>query len=186
LIDMVEATPALRQPWDVAQIWTPRAAPHLRPLQALVWSLVDAKDRPAAARRCALLSATRGNLFREEAKPFIHAAVDHARHQQAPDRAQIERFISGQIAMARRDHRLSVADAVACGFAVSPAVSYVLFQEPGSVVRFAVPERAHGAACGASPARLALTACTTDGLRFADRAVPAFSGCVQLHDIEVQ
>ena len=180
LIDMVERTPAPRLPWDLARVWSDAAPPHLHALRSLVLSLVGPEERDRAARRCAFLSATRDTLFREEAKERIYLALDRARMQGAPERPQVEHFISREIASGRRDHRVEAGNALAVGFAVSPDASYVLFQEHGGADRFALPENPLTTAAGAS-LRTGRIAIDASGKLDLPDGTPPFSGYVHLH-----
>jgi hypothetical protein len=115
-IDMLEGTTEPKLKWDLNTIWSENVPSHLRDIEIIVKSMIPPERREIAGDQCKLLSATRTNLFREEAKAAIYNAVELGSTTPAADRDLIERFIGKQITEGRRDSKNSIATLSSMGF----------------------------------------------------------------------
>lgn len=188
-IDLVERTPVVNLQWDLHAVWKKEPPVHLGALQILLKSLVSLDDQAVAAKRCCLLSATRENLFREEAKCDIFSTLDGSHRGEEPNMNQIEQFINEQVVEGRRDHQFAVHDAAPIGFAINIAASYVLFKEKNSDKIFGITEsdlinRNANKNSGIkvnSVKRLAIQHFSATSLQFQDRNTPPFKGAVKIY-----
>ncbi|MES2297704.1 MAG: hypothetical protein V4582_11715 [Pseudomonadota bacterium] len=191
VLDMVESTPPLRTPWEMAQLWDGPVPAYLLSLQQLLMRVVAPAARARAAQRCRFVSATRTALFREELKKNIFAALDHAQLDLQTDRPRIEKFINEHLARARRDHRFDIDDAAPLGFAVGSEASFALFVDDADGAMFALLESPSAQACAqtAHSDRLWLRSISDAGMEFMEAGRARFEGAVHIlaeHGAEAQ
>ena len=138
--DIVDFTPSPAVAWDLPDVWLAQAPEHLKPLRGLLDELATGTSADAARRRCRFISRTRPELFREEMKYRLLAAINRIVQAGHAERAPLTAMICGAVAAGRRDGRHEPDQAVPCGFAVAPQFSLALFACTRSGSHFAVIE----------------------------------------------
>lgn len=97
-IDLVDAVPPLRLPWDLHCVWSYNVPRHLQALRSVLDNLVPPESRAATSFDCVSRAASRPSLYAPNAKASIYEALESDPPGcPAEDRARIAALIDEYI-----------------------------------------------------------------------------------------